>query len=46
MAVLQENKNGQFTLTISKDICTLKGWKKGTELKLVERSGYVCIVEG
>ncbi|WP_135390589.1 AbrB/MazE/SpoVT family DNA-binding domain-containing protein [Methanolobus halotolerans] len=46
MPKLQETKSNQFILTIPKDVCELKGWKKGTELKLVERNGYVCLIEG
>jgi len=32
-------------ITVPKSIADLKGWKKGTELKFVERSGYVCLIE-
>ncbi len=30
---LQKQKNGQYTLTIPKDLVTAFGWDKGTELE-------------
>jgi len=41
---VQESSN-RLSLTLPKSIADLKGWKKGTQLEYVERSGYVCLIE-
>lgn len=42
---IQDN-NGQFRLTIPKDIAKLKGWKQGTEVILIlDKEGNLVIKE-
>ena len=42
MPTLQES-NGQFRLTIPKDIVELEGLKKGDRFKIVKVQGYLAL---
>jgi hypothetical protein len=43
---IQQTKTGQMTITIPRAIAELKGWKKGTNLDLIEdRYGDITLKE-
>lgn len=46
MATLFKNKNGQYTVTLPKDVVETLGWKKGQELYIgKEREKNIVFIE-